>query len=132
MLTIKNKWIPVGRESNAMTIWPLLFVRSDRMKYFTKRVERHEKIHARQQRELTAVGFFLSLMLIPAGCGWWALLPLGLFYWLYGLFYVIGWAKWRNHKDAYTSIPFEQEAYTYDSCSDYLDEREPFAWREFV
>lgn len=132
MLTIKNKWIPFGKESNAMTVWPLLFVRSDRMKYFTERVKRHEQIHAHQQKELLAVGIAIALMLLPVGCGWWSLLALPLFYWLYGLFYVIGWVRWRNNKEAYTSIPFEQEAYVHQDDENYLDNREPFAWREFV
>lgn len=128
MLTIVNRWLPVGRESNAMTVWPLLFVRSNRMKYFTERVKRHEQIHARQQRELTAVGTVLACLLLTARLTWEPLLAIGLFYWLYGLFYVIGWMRFRNHDDAYSSIPFEQEAYACQDSPDYLERRKAFAW----
>ena len=74
------------------------------------RIKRHETIHYLQQKEL----FFI---------GQWV---------LYAFFWLWGFIKYKNGKEAYYRCPFEQEAYYYQLQEDYLETRKPYAWRKFV
>ena len=69
-------------------------------------LRRHETIHWYQQRELLGVGFFF----------------LYLFSWLVLLI------RLRDGAAAYRAIPFEVEAYAYESEVGYLRRRRSYAW----
>ena len=64
------------------------------------RQRNHETIHFQQQVELGPVQWIL-----------------------YGLFYCIGYLKWRNGVQAYRLNPFEIEAYDNDVDPTYLEDR---------
>ena len=107
---IHCKYLPVGRNMDAMALWPFIIVKKGREKYFTETAERHEKIHLEQQKELLLVGFYV----------------------LYAIFWIIGLVRWRNLDDAYQGIPFEQEAYINEKDSEYLKKRKRYGWREYI
>jgi hypothetical protein len=90
---------------NAITLWPFIFFRG----VADERTTRHESIHIAQYNELFVVGF----------------LVLYFYDWLKGLI------KYRNKKEAYFNIRFEQEAYMYDITDDYLKNRRKYEWRKF-
>lgn len=66
----------------------------------------HERIHFWQQVELLFIGHWF----------------------LYGLFYILHRAKGFTHNEAYLAIPFEREAYKFESDMSYLNKRRIFAW----
>jgi hypothetical protein len=71
---------------------------------------RHEKIHFLQQVEMLFV-----------------------FHWfLYGLFYIVSRSKGHGHFVAYRYNPFEIEAFENEKDVNYLKERKPFAWINYV
>ena len=74
----------------AITLYPFIIAR-DRLSITTYN---HEKIHLVQQRELWVVGFYI----------------LYVWYWLTNIIF-----KRMNTKDAYSSIPFEKEAYKHQN-----------------
>ena len=89
----------------AITLGPFVFSK-DRICEVTKN---HENIHWQQYIELGIFGFVF----------------------LYFLYYLIGFIKYRNGLDAYLSIPFEQEAYTYQRDFEYLKNRKRFNWLKY-
>lgn len=74
------------------------------------RIKRHEIIHYKQQVEMLFIGQWL----------------------LYVSFYLFLRIKLRSGVDAYRNNPFEVEAYSNDRDEDYLDNRKPFAWVNYV
>ena len=74
------------------------------------RTKNHETIHYVQQREMLMVGQWI----------------------LYGLFHVIGYIKHKDGTKAYYENPFEREAYANDNNLNYLNERKPFAWINYL
>ena len=71
--------------------------------------KRHETMHFQQQLELLFV-----------------------FQWiLYGLFWVVGFIKYRNGKKAYFQNLFEQEAYDNEEGVDYLSNRKRYSWWKY-
>ena len=131
MITVRNRFIPL-RGFLAITLWPFIFVRREAWARFTAAVRRHETIHCRQQVELLLVGGVLAAVLALNGAGWWSLLALPLFFWLYGLEYVVGLLTLRDSHRAYRAISFEQEAYDNELDPDYLSRRRPFAWLQYI
>ena len=131
MIIIRNTVIPF-RGFLAITLWPFIFVRREAWARFTAAVRRHERIHCRQQVELLLVGAVLAVVLALSGSGWWSLLALPLFFWLYGLEYVVGLLTLRDSHRAYRAISFEQEAYDNELDPDYLSRRRPFAWIRYM
>ena len=87
---------------SAITLGPIVFSR-DKMSDTTKN---HEAIHWQQYIELGIIGF-----------------PI-----LYVLFWLFGYAKYRDGKLAYAMIPFEQEAYEFESDELYLIKRKRYNW----
>ena len=71
---------------------------------------RHETIHFQQQLELLFIGQWI----------------------LYGLFWLIGVARYRDGKKAYYENPFEREAYSNDADPDYLEGRSRFNWINYI
>lgn len=131
MITIRNTIIPFPGYI-AITLWPFIFVRRQAWARFTNDVLRHERIHGRQQVELLLVGAILAAILAIAGCGWWSLLALPLFFWLYGLEWLLGLLYFGDSKLAYRAISFEQEAYDNEHDADYITNRRPFAWLQYI
>lgn len=107
---IYTKHFPV-KGFTALTIWPFVFVRKDRIDHFTPSAATHEEIHAAQQIEMLWILFLI----------------------LYALEWVIKipFRKFDTER-AYMSISFEQEAFLYMDDPHYLDNRKPFAWRKFI
>ena len=131
MFIVRNTLIPFPGYI-AVTLWPFIFVRRKAWPRFTDDTLRHERIHGRQQVELLMVGAALTAILILSDCGWWSLLALPLFFWLYGLEWLLALVCFRNGKKAYRAISFEQEAYGNEHHSDYLTSRRPFAWLQYI
>ena len=117
----------------ALTMWPVIFVRTDRKEKFTDKVLRHETTHALQQIECYVLGWLLALAMSLAGFGWWSLIPVGLFFELYLLEWVIKipFCKFDTNR-AYMSISFEREAYLWQYDKGYNSVRPHFEWRYFI
>lgn len=108
MITIHNKFIPF-KGFISLALWPFIFVRKDMVKVYNDRIERHEKIHGEQQKEMLMIFFLL----------W------------YGIEWLIRYAKYRNRITAYKNISFEQEAYDNAHDITYLDERKHYVWLKY-
>ena len=85
-MIIRSNWFPFGKCTDAIAIWPFVFVRKGRK--WNEVVERHEMIHLRQQEEVSVVSVMLAVVLVIAGCGWWSLFVLPTYYYLYGIMYI--------------------------------------------
>ena len=135
MIEVKNKIIP-PQGMKALTVWPLMFQRA---KYMTAVDMRHEEIHGRQQREVLAVGAALAVVLAVCGCGWWSLVAVPLYFWWYGVEYVVRLVDvlrrdidvQRPFHEAYRAVSFEHEAYFFDGDEGYLERRKAFHWLYF-
>jgi hypothetical protein len=75
----------------------------------TDEVKRHEAIHFQQQLELLMV-----------------------FQWiLYGLFWLVGYIKYRDGSKAYAFNPFEREAFGLDQNPEALAQRKRYGWIKY-
>mgnify|MGYP003120053224 CR=1 FL=1 len=90
---------------SGITLFPFIFLRGEG----DDRLINHESIHMTQYKELLIVGFLF----------------------LYLWDFVHGFIKYKNYDDAYRSIRFEREAYSFESDPHYLQYRESYAWRQF-
>ena len=52
-----SNWFPLGKYTDACAMWPFIFVRIGRR--WNEWVERHERIHLKQQVELLIIGFYI-------------------------------------------------------------------------
>tara|TARA_R110000824_G_scaffold235912_1_gene424696 strand:+ start:169 stop:525 length:357 start_codon:yes stop_codon:yes gene_type:complete len=109
--TFEDSKIPVWLSKVApIEIWALsfacfVFCRGK----LSEETKRHETIHFQQQLEMLFV-----------------------FQWfLYGLFWLIGYVKYRDGRKAYHRNPFEQEAYENESFENYLSSRKRFFWWKY-
>ena len=102
--TLLSKVTPINVWANSFAFW--VWCRGE----MSDRTKRHEPIHYLQQRELLRVVQWI----------------------LYGLFYVIGLVKYRDGQTAYYENPFEREAYANDENRNYLKERKPYAWINYL
>ena len=108
---IENSKIPVWLskiapiEIGAISFGPFVWARGK----MSKTLKRHETVHFQQQLEL-----FFALQWV-----------------LYGIFWLIGMAKYRDGKQAYLQNPFEQEAYDNQKKTKYLVRRKRYAWRNY-
>ena len=89
-----------------MALWPFILVKKGIE--VTEQLERHEKIHLKQQVEMLLIFFYL-----------WYLLEGG-----------IRWIIYRDFKKAYRNISFEKEAYNHEADAAY--KRKPFAWIRYL
>lgn len=129
---IYNRLFPL-KGFKALTICPFVFVREEERDTFGEAGERHETTHALQQVECLVVGAILAVAMFFAGCGWWSLVPLGLFFELY----VLEWAikiPFCNFDTsrAYMSISTEREAYATMYDKGYNERRKHFAWLKYL
>jgi hypothetical protein len=51
---------------------------------------------------------------------------------LYGLFHIVGLIRYKDGTKAYYENPFEREAYANDENPNYLQERKPYAWINYL
>ena len=130
--TVVNKFLPF-KGFVAMTVWPFIFIRKDKELKFVDKVKRHEYIHVYQQIECLLVGVVLAFLMLISGCGGWSLIPLGLFFELYAVEWIIkGLINFGNSRKAYRSISFEREAFENQENPDWLDDRPKFYWIKYV
>ena len=90
----------------AVTLGPLIFFKGA----VSEDILRHELVHVEQYKEMYYVG----------------LLALYIFYWVQGYF------KYRDIVVAYIVNPFEMEARIAEEDPEYLCNRQPYAWRQWV
>lgn len=88
-----------------ITLWPFILCTDDMGEVLLN----HEKIHIKQQLELLVVGFYL----------------------VYGLIYLYLRLNGKSHYAAYMMLPFEQEAYSNQFNTNYLNERKHYAWIKY-
>ena len=107
MITVMNRIIPF-RGFTAVTLWPLVFVRSDAR--FDATARRHERIHLEQQLEVMSVSAVLIAAFVFPGClSWpWLLAATAVYYVLYGADWLLRLAVHRDGREAYRNIVFEQ------------------------
>lgn len=104
MNIVRNNIIPF-KGFLAINLFGILFVRGD--SYISSQVINHEKIHTAQMRELLYIPFYL--------------------------WYVLEWIIRLFMKgNAYRNISFEREAYTNEKDSDYLSNRNHFAFLKYL
>lgn len=130
MKIIKCKWFPPSG-NKAIALLPFIIVRAKMFWSFTEYDENHECIHLRQQLEMLIFGALMTVGLWLLGCGWWSLFALPLFFYWYGIEYLIRLCIYRNHNAAYKNVAFEQEAYDNQDKIDYNDSRKLFAWIKY-
>ncbi len=94
------KSLPVA----GMAIFPVILVKNLQLKNDPEIIN-HESIHLRQQAELLILPFYL----------------------LYLLNYLFNLVKYKNHRQAYLKIIFEQEAYAREQDLTYLQKRRWYA-----
>lgn len=131
MRVIYNNKIPF-KGFIAMCFYPFILVRYDKKALFDDTTTRHELIHANQQQEMYVAGFVLSLFLLLLGLSFWSLLAIPVYFYWYGIEWLIRWAYYRNRDTAYKNISFEREAYAKDDDVVYLDSRKPFVWVKYI
>lgn len=130
MKKVYTNILPSGYK--AMTIWPFIFIRKKAKDLFTILDERHENIHGRQQVEMLLVGVLIAIIMAACGCGWWSLLALPIYFWWYGVEWLVKGIYYRNFNTGYKNIGFEREAYANQEDVCYLDFRIPFAWIRYL
>lgn len=116
----------------AMTLYPFIFVREAAAKKYSTVANNHEHIHAEQQKELLPVGIALALIAYLSGLGFWALLFLPVFLWVYLIEWVIKAFWYGNNRTAYRNISFEREAYQNEKDLTYLSNRKHFIWFKYI
>lgn len=104
MIIVAKRLVPGGHR--AITVWPFIIVREEKLKQDLILIN-HERIHIRQQLELLVIPFYI----------------------LYAIEFLFHLILVRNRNKAYRKIVFEKEAYANESNLNYLTNR-PF-WRFF-
>lgn len=116
-----------------MTFLFLIFIRKENECKYTKEVERHEYIHIAQQFECLILGILMCLLLWVFDCSWYSLIPVGLFYWVYGLEFLVKLPLCNfNRKMAYYSVSFESEAFKYQNDLNWVKIRPRFYWIRYI
>ena len=109
MKKIYNNIIPF-KNFTALTLWPFVFIRKDRKKYYKQITENHENIHGKQQKEIFIILFLL----------W------------YSIEWIIKWCYYKNLLEAYKNISFEREAYSNESNILYIYTRKHYSWIKYI
>lgn len=130
MKKIVNDILP-SEEFTALTIWPLIFIQRAKERLFNDVAENHEHIHGRQQIEMLIVGIILAIAFFFI-IGWWSLLLIPIYFWLYIIEWVVRLIIYRDNDEAYRNISTEQEAYDHQAERYYLDVRKHFAWLRYM
>ena len=108
-IVVKNSRLPKllswFMDVKGITLFPFIFIKGEG----NDQLIRHETIHIKQYAETLVLGFLL----------------------VYLWDFVHGLLKYKNFNDAYKSIRFEREAYSFSADPSYLEYRESYAWRRF-
>lgn len=109
-MIIQSKFICRLLGVKGICLWSFIFVKNKKDKVLVN----HELIHMEQVKELWVIGF----------------------YYLYIKFYLDNRKKYKGHPSvkhfwSYRSIPFEKEAFAYQSKLDYLQHRKPNFWKNY-
>lgn len=131
MIKIYNNIIPL-KGFVALTMWPLLFIRKAAAWRYDEVADRHENIHGEQQKEMLVIGCTMAVILAVCGCGWWSPLALPLFFYWYGIEWLIKYCYYRDTDKAYKNGALEREAYANQNDMTYLSHRRPFAWVGYI
>lgn len=94
-------------EINAITLGPFVFSRG----VLSEKTKRHETIHYQQYLELLFIGFLII--------------------YLYDFLYAAIIKRKGFTRESYLAIRFEQEAWQCDDYTDYLENRESYAWIKY-
>lgn len=94
----------------ALCIWPFVFVRRKSNSSFSITKERHESIHAEQEKEMLLIFFFI----------W------------YIVEFLIKLCYYRDRMIAYYAISFEREAYCNQGDEEYLSKRKHYSWIKYI
>lgn len=110
-MILEIKWFCKLIGVRGIVLWPFIVVNNKKDKVLVL----HEKIHMAQAKELWVFGF----------------------YWLYFKYYFQNRRKFNGdyrlkHLWSYLNIPFEQEAYAFQSQLDYLQHRTAKAWKKYI
>lgn len=108
MLIIVSKYL-IPKGYRGMTFFPFIILNHSKLKQDLV-VVNHEKIHIRQQLELLVFPFFI-------------------WYFIEFLFRFIQYKNWNL---AYRNISFEKEAYQNEENLNYLVNRKPWGFRNFL
>jgi len=100
-----TKLVSIFIDVYAITLFPFI-ISKEKMDETTLN---HEKIHIEQQKELFVIFFYL----------------------LYVYYFIENYYFFRDTHTAYMMIPFEREAYEYDSDLNYISNRKRFRWLHF-
>lgn len=130
MKIIYNNWFPFG----TYKIFNLFGILFSKDKTLDKIDINHESIHSEQIIELAILGLILTIILdliigIPLI---FYLVGLSLFYVWYGIEYLIVRFFHRKQNDGYHDISLEEEAYNNEDDLNYLDDRKPFNWVQYI
>lgn len=107
MIRISKWFVPKGYRG--ITLFPFIFLaKADFSRDAT--LVRHEKIHLKQQAELLII----------------------LFYFWYGVEFLVRFLQYKNKSVAYRNISFEREAFAQEHSCDYLKKRPFFAWVNYL
>lgn len=101
------KLLSVVVEAAGVTLWPFIFVRWSSVG--DESLLRHERIHICQYNELFVVGFLF----------------------IYAYDWFCGLLKYRDAREAYRMIRFEQEAREFEGVSGYIALRESYSWTKY-
>ena len=107
MKIVRCSWFPPKGYSAIMLVWWLILRRGTPV---TSRLINHEEIHAKQQKEMLIIPFFI----------W------------YGIEFLFRLIQYRNWHEAYINISFEREAYANDRNVSYLASRKLYSWIHYL
>ena len=112
MIVVRNSLtrLFIMKGYTAACVWPFIFIRSDIDISKRKDILNHELIHARQQKEMLWIFFFI----------W------------YAIEYLIKLIRYRDHYKAYRSLSHEKEAYSNNFEPGYLDKRKVYSWLKYL
>ena len=100
-----TKLVSIFIDVYAITLFPFIISKEE----MDENTLNHEKIHIAQQKELFVIFFYL----------------------LYAYYFIENYYFFRDTHTSYMMIPFEREAYEYDSDLEYLSKRKRFKWLDF-
>lgn len=125
-----------------ITLFGMCFTEKDSL---TPKTIEHETAHSKQYFDCVNIGLYLDIILFfiiigNVGPTWnllyLLLIPLLLFYILYGVEFLIKWIKYKNNIEAYRNISFEKHAKwieeTYNLPCEEQHHYINFGWFKFI
>jgi len=119
MITIKNRFIPL-RGFMAMTLWSVVFVRTELYDRFGTTARRHERIHLAQQLEVMLASLALLGACVLGGLSpWWLCAAPAVYYVLYCAEWIVRLAVCHDGMEAYMGISFERQTVSFRQENDF-------------